>query len=63
MNVYFPFLRKMVSAVKQGSSYFQLLQEQEEQKNEKRRKKEERRHADLHPSSISDSEIEDEEER
>ncbi|XP_053530647.1 coiled-coil domain-containing protein 60 isoform X4 [Ictalurus punctatus] len=56
--------RKMVSAVKQGSSYFQLLQEQEEQKNEKRRKKEERRRTDLHhPSSISDSEMENEEER
>ncbi|KAK3514318.1 hypothetical protein QTP70_014169 [Hemibagrus guttatus] len=57
--------RKLVSAVKQGSSYFQLLLEQEEQKNEKRRKKEERRCTDLHhhQSSISDSEIENEEER
>ncbi|MCI4392886.1 hypothetical protein PGIGA_G00151070 [Pangasianodon gigas] len=49
--------RKLVSAVKQGHSYFQLLQEQEEQKNEKRRN-------DLHhPASIADSEIENEEER
>ncbi|KAB5528728.1 hypothetical protein PHYPO_G00143510 [Pangasianodon hypophthalmus] len=56
--------RKLVSAVKQGRSYFQLLQEQEEQKNEKRRKKEERRCTDLHhPASIADSEIENEEER
>ncbi|KAK2845366.1 hypothetical protein Q7C36_010220 [Tachysurus vachellii] len=53
--------RKLVSAVKQGSSYFQLLQEEEEQKNEKRRKKEERRRTDLqHRSSISDSENEEE---
>lgn len=63
-NVYCLPLRKLVSAVKQGGSYFQLLQEQEEQKNEKRRKKEERRRTHLHhPSSISDSEIENEEER
>ncbi|MCJ8747116.1 hypothetical protein PDJAM_G00149650 [Pangasius djambal] len=56
--------RKLVLAVKQGRSYFQLLQEQEEQKNEKRRKKEERRRTDHHhPASISDSEIENEEER
>ncbi|XP_053336537.1 coiled-coil domain-containing protein 60-like [Clarias gariepinus] len=56
--------RKLVAAVKQGSSYFQLLQEQEEQKNEKRRKKEERRRTALHhPSSLTDSEIENEEER
>lgn len=55
-------LRKLVSAVKQGGSYFQLLQEQEEQKNEKRRKKEERRRTDHH-HPFSDSGIENEEER
>ncbi|XP_060763465.1 coiled-coil domain-containing protein 60-like isoform X3 [Neoarius graeffei] len=54
--------RKLVSAVKQGGSYFQLLQEQEEQKNEKRRKKEERRRTDHH-HPFSDSGIENEEER
>ncbi|XP_046697130.1 coiled-coil domain-containing protein 60-like isoform X2 [Silurus meridionalis] len=49
--------RQLVSAVKQGSSYFQLLKEQEEKKNEKRRKKEERRLAGLHhPSSTFVSE-------
>ncbi|TTH54091.1 Coiled-coil domain-containing protein 60 [Bagarius yarrelli] len=52
--------RKLLSAVKRGSSYFQLLQEQEEQKKEKRRKKEERRRADHHQSSINDSDIENE---
>ncbi|KAI5088120.1 hypothetical protein C0J45_21663 [Silurus meridionalis] len=51
------FAAQLVSAVKQGSSYFQLLKEQEEKKNEKRRKKEERRLAGLHhPSSTFVSE-------
>ncbi|XP_062874172.1 coiled-coil domain-containing protein 60-like isoform X2 [Trichomycterus rosablanca] len=55
--------RKLVSAVKRGCSYYQLLQEQEEQKTERRRKKEERRCGELRPpSSVSDSDTDDEDE-
>ncbi|KAI4904356.1 hypothetical protein NFI96_009393, partial [Prochilodus magdalenae] len=58
--------RKLVLAVKQGCSYFHLLQEQEvqeEQEREKRRREERRRRAIRPPCASSDSETDREAER
>ncbi|KAL7836900.1 hypothetical protein AOLI_G00281840 [Acnodon oligacanthus] len=58
--------RKLVLAVKQGCSYFHLLQEQEvqeEQQREKRRREERRKRAIRPPSVSSDSDTDREEER
>ncbi|XP_037387361.1 coiled-coil domain-containing protein 60 isoform X2 [Pygocentrus nattereri] len=58
--------RKLVLAVKQGCSYFHLLQEQEvqeEQQREKRRREERRKRAIRPPSVSSDSDTDREAER